>query len=357
MNVVVKNSNLSQELKLLSRVSAAKTTIPVLSYVLLETNGDSLNLSATDLEIGLRTRCQATITEPGETTLPTKRLLDLLEQLPDGEVKLTLEKEQVLITAGGFRSRIQTYPAKDFPKLPEIEGTAAMVSAPSLNLLVERARYAITDKADTRFLLTGALFSLSGTVMALVSTDGKRLSLATAVRSPGPEISLILPSKTMDLLTSLCESGDVEVSQSGKHLFFVTGQRTLISRMLEGQFPKYEKIIPRDSTKKINVDRSELASVVRRMNVLADDQQTVQFELEENVLRITTRNAGIGDGNEELSVIYEGEPVVVRASGKHILDFLERASEKTIMLAFKDNKSPILMTDGSDFLNVVLVRT
>ena len=356
MNITVRNPQLTAELRLLSKIVATKPTIPVLSYVLVEAGEWGLRLSATDMEIALVTACPANVHETGTTTLPAKKLLELLDQLPDAEINLALDGEQVRVTVGTFRSRILTLPAKDFITVPAVNGDSAVIPATNLRLLIERTQYAISEKVQ-KYVLDGALLSMTGDVAAMVATDGKRLSVATTSRPAGTDRQVLVPSKTLDALIPLCEAGDVEISFSDRHIFFVSGQRTLVSRMLEGQFPKYDRIIPRDSNKKIVVDRNVAATALRRMCVVSDDERSVYFECSPDGLHLTSRSAGLGDADELVPATeHSGDPVKVCANGRHVLDFLERATERTVTLQFKEATTPILLTDGSDFLNVVLTR-
>lgn len=350
MNFTVNSASLAEELRLLSKITPTKPVIPVLSNVLIRAN-DQLHMSVTDTEVGLSTTCAATINEPGAITLPAKKLLELVEQL-SADVTIVLEKGQIHVSSGSFKSRFQTLPASDFPPLPNVTGETTLLSAASLKRLIDTTSYAITDKAQ-KYVLDGSLLSLAGTVMAMVATDGKRLSISTSSRVEGPESSVILPNKTLDLLFAHCDQ-DIEFLHTDRHLFFVAGKRVLISRMLEGQFPKYERIIPRDCDKNIIVDRILLTSALRRVGVVSDDKQAVYLSIEPSLLTLTSRSAGVGDADEQVAIEYNGDAVKTCVNGRYVLDFLEKAVERTISIGMKTENDPLLFTDGRSFINVIL---
>lgn len=358
MKFTARSTALAAELRLLSRVAPTKTTIPALAYALVRaSHADALDLAATDLGVTLSTRCAARVERQGEGTLPVKRTLDLLDQIADADVIIEVDETgHVRIESGAFKSRIQAISAGDFPTLPAVEGTAATLGAVSLKLLIERTLYAVGDPGQ-KYVIDGALLSLAGTVAAMVATDGKRLTVATASRPDGVALTALVPSKTLGVLSPLLEEGDVEVSVGERHLFFGCGHRVLTSRMLESQFPKYDRVIPRDCDKHATVDRAALAEALRRVVVVAGDKDDVFFELGAGEVQLSGRGAGIGEAAEGVPAEYAGDAIKVCAGGRHVLDFLERASSKTVKLSMKTEISPLLLTDGaSDFINVVLVR-
>jgi DNA polymerase-3 subunit beta len=349
MNITVNSTELAQELRLLNKITPTKSPLPVLSYVLFQAT-DSLRLSATDLEVGMHTACPALITEPGSTMLPAKKLLDIIDQLPDAEVTIVSDDRNVKLTSGTFKSRLQTLPAKDFPVLPEVSGDVATLPAMSLKRAIDNTSYAIADKTQ-KYIMDGALLSLNGAVMAMVATDGKRLSLVTAARPEGPDMSVVLPSKTMEVLNSL--TGDIDFSHSDRHLFFVSKGRLLFSRMLEGKFPSYQRIIPRNCDRSLTVHRGDLAAALKLVGVLADqDEQAVNIAIEPGHMTLTSSHTS-GEGEETLEIDYAGEPFKVTVKGNHVLDFLNQATEARITVANKQD-APLLFTDTPDFINVIV---
>jgi DNA polymerase-3 subunit beta len=353
MNLTVNSQVLAQELRLLSKIAPEKPAIAILSNILLQAE-DELHLTATNLEVGLHTECPASVTQSGAVTLPAKKMLDLLEQLPDADVKIIQDRSHVYVTCGAFKSRIQTLPADDFPVLPTVDGQVTTLSATTLRSLIDRTVYAIADRAN-KYTLDGSLLSLVDGVMAMVATDGKRLSLATSARPSGSTGSLIIPSKTLEILTAFLTDEDVEFSQTDRHLFFQVGHRVLFSRMLDGKFPNYEGIIPRANTNIATVERAPLMAALKRVLLMSEDNKAINFSFAQGIVTLTSSSAVIGEADEPVAMRYVGDDLKVCANGSYVLDFLTAAVEQTVTIALKDPSSAMLLTDGNEFINVVML--
>src|SRR5262245_39661816 len=252
MELVVRKNELLRELQLFQGIVERKNTIPILANVLMEAKGDEVRMLATDLEVALRSRCAASVAKGGALTLPAKKLYEIIKALPDTDVRIVEDKNGVKVAADRFDSRMQTLPREDFPALPEASGTGrASFSRDALREMVAKTQFAITGE-DTRFFLNGALFVLRSDEMSLVATDGHRLALVTVKRDgqdsgvkSGEEVKVIIPKKTLlELGRLLSESeGDIFYERGENHLYFDVGGRILISRIIDGQFPAYERVI------------------------------------------------------------------------------------------------------------------
>ena len=350
MNVTVNTSTLAQELRHLTKISAAKPTIPILGHILLKAE-DRIYLSATKIEMAMSTVCAGSVQETGYLTIPAHTLLGMLDQLPDGDMTLTTENNHVRLLCGGFSSKLSTLPVKDFPAFPVYEGTPAVVSAVAFTRMIERTAYAISDKVQ-KYVLDGAFFSLVGDVMAMVATDGKRLSVATASRTAGEDFSTIVPSQTLELLAGQGLIGELSIGKTDRHLFFQAGSRTLVSSLIDGEFPNYQRIIPKDTPYTLQADRMALISMLKRVGVI---DETCYLSLEPGRIGCRSRSAHVGEAEEQMEAIYQGPSFVFGVRGKSLLDFLERATEPQANLAIKDEGRPLLFTDGVDFINVIMV--
>lgn len=352
MNITVNSTALAQELRLINHVVSSKPALPILMNVLVRA-ADALQFYATDMEIGFSTSCQAMISEPGEITLPAKKLLDLVEQLPNADVQIVTDKTHVRVLCGAFKSRLQTLNAADYPIVPQIEGQTSTLPTTVLQHMIARVRYAISDR--TKYMVNGALLTLTDTVMALVATDGKRLSLVTAAQQNAVASTAIIPTKTLDAITALFSSEQIEFSQSTRHLFFTSGDRVLISRMLDGVFPAYQRIIPRDTDKRATIDRAGLAAALRRVGLIADANQAVYFAFESGGLNITASSAETGDAYEHLAINYDGPALKVCINWEYVLDFLNASTGASVTCDFKEVTTPLLLSDGDSFVNVVML--
>src|SRR5919108_2730682 len=232
MELVVRKTDLLRELQLFQGIVERKNTIPILANVLLEANGAEMKMLATDLEVGLRSKCTANVSKGGSLTLPAKKLYEIVKALPETDVRIEEDKGGVKVAADRFDSRMQTLPREDFPTLPEATGSYTVtLSRNVLRQMVAKTQFAITGE-DTRYFLNGALFILRGESMSLVSTDGHRLALITVAREKGrakgraeDEVRVILPRKTLLELGRLLSEGegDIQYERGENHLFFDIG--------------------------------------------------------------------------------------------------------------------------------------
>jgi DNA polymerase III subunit beta len=352
MNVCVNSQVLATELRLLNRIVPNKPAIHILSHALLDARDGKLNFYATDLELGLSSRCDAEVGVPGRMAVPVARLLSMVEQFEDGEVTLGLEaagKGRALgVASGSFKGQLQALPVDDFPAEPKLNGDASTMDAGALRDLIAQTRYAI-DAGSSKHILRGALLTLRESVAALAATDSKRLAVATAARPEGPNVRIIVPAKTLDALAQQPTGDEVTIVVGLKHIFFQSADRTLTSRTIDGAFPAYERIIPRANDKQIVVGRTALAASLRRVKLVAEETLAVSFALDgDGNLALAASSAEIGAAAENVRVEYAGPPIKVTVNGQHVLDFLNAARNGQITLSLKDAKSAMLATDGTD---------
>src|SRR5688572_25256139 len=262
MEFTVRKFDLLQELTLIQGVVERKTTIPILANVLVRAEGGELRIAATDLEIGLKSVCVSKTTVPGTITLPAKRLFEIVRALPDKEIKFKRgEANWVSVTCGTSRFRIAGLPQEDFPSLPEPKAVTGKIPADVLSKLISRTIFAISTE-DSKFTLSGALLLLKPGSITMVATDGHRLAhveKSEALEEVTEEIKVLIPKKAMaELARMISETADAEAinfSRDENHLFFDLGKRLLIARMLTGQFPNYEAVLPRGNDRTVTVSR------------------------------------------------------------------------------------------------------
>ena len=370
MELVVKKNDLLRELQLFQGIVERKNTIPILANVLIEAAGDEVKLLATDLEVGLRSRCAASVAKGGSLTLPAKKLYEIIKALPETDVRIEEDKNGVKVAADRFDSRMQTLPREDFPTLPEASGTySATLPRDVVRQMVAKTQFAITGE-DTRYFLNGALFILRPDSMSLVSTDGHRLALITVPRDrakgkarPGgdEEVRVILPRKTLLELGRLLAEGDGDINyeRGENHLFFDIGGRLLISRMIDGQFPAFERVIPKSNDKSVEFDRDRLTSAVKRVALLSNERsRAVKFQIDKGKVEIASSSPEFGEAKEVLMVDYAGAPVTICFNAQYVLDFLAVADTDGVNLEFKDEMSQAVMkpvnADGYDYTYVIM---
>jgi DNA polymerase III subunit beta len=366
MELVVHKSDLLRELQLFQGIVERKNTIPILANVLLEAKGEEVKLLATDLEVGLRSRCQATVAKGGSLTLPAKKLYEIVKSLPETDIKIAEDKGGVKVAADRFDSRMQTLPREDFPALPEGTGSPAIqLPRAGLKEMVAKTQFAITGE-DTRYFLNGALFVLRPDSMSLVATDGHRLALVTTKREAkgkkeAEELKPILPKKTLGELSRLLTEGDGDVAfeRGENHLFFQVGDRMLISRMIDGQFPAYERVIPKNNDKHIEFERDRLTNAVKRVAILSNERsRAVKFQIEKNKVDVTSSSPEFGEARETLPVDYSGGSMQICFNAQYVLDFLSAVSTDVVALELKDEVSQAMMTpigaEGYEYTYVIM---
>jgi DNA polymerase-3 subunit beta len=364
MQLVVRKSDLLRELQLFQGIVERKNTIPILANVLMEASGDEVRLLATDLEVGLRSRCAASVAKGGALTLPAKKLYEIVKALPDTDVRIEQDSTSVTVAADRFDSRMQTLPREDFPTVPEAAGeSSSSLPRRAVREMVARTQFAITSE-DTRYFLNGAQLVLKADSMTLVATDGHRLALVTMPRSGARdegESKVILPKKTLLELSKLLgeDDGDVEYEQSENHLFFRIGDRLLISRKIEGQFPAYERVIPKGNDKRIEFERDRITNAVKRVALLSNERsRAVKVQIDKGKVEVTSSSPEFGEAHELLMVEYAGPALQICFNAQYVLDFLAAVETDGVALELKDEVSQAVMkpvgAEGYDYTYVIM---
>ena len=368
MELVVRKTDLLRELQLFQGIVERKNTIPILANILIEADGDQVKMLATDLEVGLRSRCTASVTKSGSLTLPAKKLYEIVKALPETDVRIEENKNGVKVAADRFDSRMQTLPREDFPSLPDATGTfSATLPRDVLKQMVAKTQFAITGE-DTRYFLNGALFIQRPDAMSLVATDGHRLALISVPREKTKgkgkgeeEERVILPRKTLlELGRLLAEGeGDIQYERGENHLFFDIGGRLLISRMIDGQFPAFERVIPKNNDKKVEFDRDRLTSAVKRVALLSNERsRAVKFQMDKGKVEIASSSPEFGEAKEVIVVDYSAAPVTICFNAQYVLDFLAVVETDSVSLEFKDEMSQAVMkpvgADNYEYTYVIM---
>ena len=363
MELVVRKTELLRELQLFQGIVERKNTIPILANVLIEAKGDEMRMLATDLEVALRSRCAASVAKAGTLTLPAKKLYEIVKALPETDVRIEEDKNGVKVAADRFDSRMQTLPREDFPTLPDATGKArASLPRNALREMVAKTQFAITGE-DTRYFLNGAKFVLTPESLTLVATDGHRLALVDVKHSVGitQDVGVILPKKTLLELGKLLAEGDGDVMfESGEnHLFFDVGGRVLISRMIDGQFPAYERVIPKGNDKHIEFERERLTNAVKRVALLSNERsRAVKLEITKGKVVVTSSSSEFGEAHEELPVDYAGSEMTISFNAQYVVDFLNVVETDVVQLSLKDEVSQAVMkpvgADGYDYTYVIM---
>jgi len=367
MKFTVARQDLQQELGLIQGVVEAKATIPILSHVLVRAGKKGLELMATDLEIGLSTRCAAAVDAEGAAAIPAKKLHDVVRALGSDEVSFTGEANHWLrVDGGSFKGRVVGLSAEDFPPQPKRASGTKSVRVPltTFQQMVGRVLFAVTTE-NTRFSINGALLELHPDRLVLVATDGHRL--AHVVRSVElPELAepmtALVPRKALAELARIRpsdENEEIALAIDNNHVFCEAGPRTLFSRVLEGTFPNYERVIPAENAAVGRVDRTGLGEVLSRVALLTSEtSRMVTFSFGPGGLNVSTSNPALGDASEDLPVEWQGEAVKIGLNYEYVLQFLQQVGTDQIEVRLKDSSTQALFQpageEGGSYKYVVM---
>lgn len=347
MEFSVKKFDLLEELNLTQGVVERKTTIPILSNLLFEAKGSRLTITATDLELSIRTSCEAKVKKEGAGTIPAKKLLELVRLLPDEEIRFKLlENHWVQITCDRRNYKMVGMSRENFPALPAFPHALVKIPAKLLADAIAKTTFAISLE-ESRYTLNGALLVLKPGSLAMVATDGHRLAMVeTDHKFEGfsSETRVLVPKKAMTEVQRLAaESSDedaIEFAQDESHLFFQFGGRLLTSRKLTGQFPNYEAVLPRDANKTVSIERNELQDALRRVSSLADQRShAVKFTLAKEGVEISASSPEYGEAKEAIEKEFKGDPISIGFNAQYLLDFLAAAADGLISFELKDEQS------------------
>jgi DNA polymerase-3 subunit beta len=366
MEILVRRNDLVKELQLVQGIVERKNSIPILSNVLAEARSGELRISATDLDVSLRCGCAAQVVEEGAVTLGAKKLYEIVRSLPDSDVSVKVEGDAwARIKCERVEFKMAGLPREDFPSMPEARaGKAVDIPVGVLRSLIQRTSFAITAE-DARYYLAGALLVLDKEAAAMVATDGHRLAWAqksTALKVPEPT-RVLVPRKAITELARLVEDmgGDEAVSfhQGDGHLIFTAGGRTLASKMVEAQFPAYEKVVAVTGDKKVSVGREVLHSAIRRVSLLSSERgRAVRLSLDEGRLEVSASSPELGEARESLPLDYGGEAVDIGFNAQYLLEFLGVVGTAEVALEVKDAESQGILRpvgeEGGDYRYVVM---
>ena len=360
MKLIIEKSELVRALNHVTSVVERRNTIPILSNVLLEADTDQLKLTATDLEREVVERVPSTISGPGSITVSAHMLHDIVRKLPDGaeiEIQSGTEDGRMVLSSGHSRFSLQALSSEDFPSLDAGElPYSFQVPANDLKKLIEKTRFAISTE-ETRYYLNGIYLHAAETnetqTLRAVATDGHRLA---QVEFPLPDGAhgmpgVIIPRKTVNELHRLVEDNEsnVDIGVSANKIRFTTGPLILTSKLIDGTFPDYAKVIPENNDKFMNVTNSEFASAVDRVSTLSSDKgRAVKLNINHGKLILSVNNPDSGSATEELNIDYGSDPMEIGFNAKYLLDISSLLDSDTAHFKLADPGSPTMVTEGDD---------
>jgi DNA polymerase-3 subunit beta len=358
MKIQTKKEILLNGIQIVQNIITSKSTLPILSNILLETQQDSLRLTATDLDIGISCVIPVDVQEPGAITVPAKKFGEIIRELPTDDVAVTSKKNNlVVIDTENCQFKIMGLPREEFPRLPEFKDREVVkLEQLELKQTLNLTSFAASTD-ETRYILNGILFQIKNNNLVLVATDGKRLAIIEK-KIPIPlnsDVYVIIPSKTIhELMRNLNEEGQVSVVLGTNQVLFDLGTVVIISRLIEGEFPDYQQVIPPPSDNKIKINRELFLLGIRRASLLATpDYQAVKLEVFRNKLVVSKSTPDVGESREEIPITYQGKEMVIGFNPAYIIDVLKNLSQGEVEFELTDSEKPgVLRMDG--YIYIVL---
>jgi len=349
MEISISRQDLLRELTATQGVVERKTTIPILSNFLIEAEGDKVIITATDLDQSIKTSCAAKVKKGGSCTIPARKLYDYIKLLPDGEISIKLmDNHWIQIRCGRSNTKMVGMARANFPQVPEFPQTSVTsIAAASLQNCIAKTIFAISNE-ESRYTLNGALLILKAESLAMVATDGHRLShiekSGETLSNVSGERKTLIPRKALAELQSLLANTDsetIEFADDDNTLFFRIGHRVLTSRKLTGQFPNYEAVMPRDNNKFVVVRSEDLMGSIQRVAQFADERSgAVKLRLEQNEMKISSSSTDSGESEDTIETPYSFDPLVVGFNSSYLIDFLKAIGNSgEVRLEFKDAQS------------------
>ncbi len=356
MKLRIKKEEILKGLQRIQGVVDKKNTMPILSNMLLTADSKGIEIVATDLEIGLRGRYAAEVEKAGSVAVSAKKMYEIVRELPEEDVQIRLEENNaVKIISGHSQFKLVGLPKEEYPSLPDIvEEGMITIAGDTLRDMIKKTLYAAGEN-DARYVLNGLYVHLApgkaGLNIRMVGTDGHRLSLIDrTVEAKHKEESVIVPKKAMMELRRLLEEDasqeGFQVGFSKNHALFKRDGLVMVSKLIDGNYPNYQQVIPAKNTKKLSVPRDLFTHAVKRVSILAKDKtNAVKLQLEKRSLILSTNNPEVGEANEELSIEYAGEGLTIGFNSRYLLDALSAMDRPTISLELNDSLSPCLITE------------
>jgi DNA polymerase III subunit beta len=352
MRFSIEKDDVLTELQLLQGIVEKRNTMPILANILINATENEIEMIGTDLEVGLMTHFPAQVDETGSITVSGKKLFEIVRALTGNQVvTFRMSEEGVLeIISGESQFKVLCMPKEDYPQIPEPQFQKKIqLPLDIFHEMIDRVYFAITQ--EQRYYLNGALFNLEGSNIELISTDGHRLAF-TSFTAENIEIeekmSAIISKKTLSELRKL-ENSAFDFDLDENNLFFKVANRTLISRIIEGKFPNYSAVIPKENKKMVVFSREEITDAIRRVALLSTERSRgIKFNIEKNQVRLFSSNPEIGEARDKVSIEYDGDDMEIGFNSHYLLDFLTSVKSERVVFNMKDENSAVLMKPEQD---------
>ena len=363
MHIRVERDAFVEALGPVQSVVEVKKALPILSHVLLEAGTDHVSLFGTDLDVGLRSQLSAEVIEPGAITLSAKKLYEVVKELPQATIEFHVDADlQVAISCQRSNFRMKGLPKDEFPSLPDLHGGGELlIEAKVFRDMLRKTLFAVSSD-QTRYALTGVLLQAQPSELNMVATDGHRLAL---IRIPRPATSgsntleALIPRKAMVEAVKIArdEVGDIHIRLSENQLILQQETTTLVARLIDGQFPNYEQVVPSATPNRIVIKKEALHGALRRTSAIMGERTTpTEFDFQSGRLMITCINMDLGEAHEEVEISYTGDAMKMGFNARYIMEFLGAVDSDEVALHVTDPLSPsIFRAAGDDGYSCVIM--
>jgi DNA polymerase-3 subunit beta len=358
MKILCARDELVAKLGVVARAVSTRGSVQVLSGILIWAESGTLELAATDMELSLRTTLDAQVDGEGAVVVPGKLLADITRLLPDSEVSLEYRPDDgvVNVTSGSYASRLNTYSAEDFPRLPALDVPLHSVDRAALLETIDRvARSASRD--ESRPVLTGILVRFEAGSLVMAATDSYRMSVKeTSLEGAGPELEAIIPARALQELSRLGAAADtIELGVHENHVVFGAGDVWLTTRRIDGQFPNYKQLLPETFEVELALPRAELLDVVRRASVMALRNSPLRLRFAEGELTVSAQTQDVGETRESMPVAYTGEPLEIGFNAEFLRDGVDAVTGDEVRIKLINPLRPGLLSgEGDDFWYLIM---
>lgn len=349
MKFILNRETLLKPLQLVNGVVEKRQTMPILSNILLQATPESLTMTGTDLEVEMVTRVDMDNAQSGEATLPARKFVDICRALPDeAMIEIKIDSDKAIIRSGKSRFSLSTLPVVEFPNVDAINNPFTFsISQKLLKNLIEKTAFAMAQQ-DVRYYLNGMLFEMSDNTLRAVATDGHRLSMSEVGTEYSPEelLQVIVPRKAvMELSRMLDDSDDmVEIQIGTNHIKFILGEVTFTSKLIDGKFPDYDRVFPKNSDKEVIANRNILKQALARTSILSNEKyRGIRLQLSSGILHTMAHNPEQEEAEEELEVRYQGEELEVGFNATYLLEALAAVNKEEVKVWLSDSNSSCLI--------------
>lgn len=360
MRLAIARSELLESLGVVTKALSSRTTLPILSGILLSAEGGSIVLQSTDLEISIKHTVEAGVEDGGSVVLPGRLLSEVVRSLPEAAVRLeTSSFDQVKVVCGTSSFTLRSLSPEDFPKFPEVSpGKSVSVPTPVLAGLVRKVSRAVS-RDEARPILTGILVVMDGTTIRMVATDSYRLAIAEA-ELPEPveeRIEVVIPGKALEEIPKLAgAAGAVSMGISENQVVFEFGSSVYVTRRIEGSFPNYRQLVPQDGETKVLLSRSEMEDAAKRVSLLAQHNAPLRLKVTESTLTLTAQTQDVGEASEDLMVTTEGEPIEIAFNHAFLVDGLGSSDDENLRFVASSPLKPGVFrsAEGAGFTYLIM---